>query len=134
MKHAIQLGIALPAQHLISVEAKKIRVPLKDGYLGIMAGRKPLISAMIPGLVTVTDINDIELLFATTGGFCEICDSQAILLCDSIVWPKDLEKFSIDFTKPFYHTDTSKMSEKQKIEYIAKMLGRKCNTRPETKY
>ena len=126
MKNSIQLNIALPAEHLIHVEAKKFRFPFKDGYIGVMSGRKPLISAMSPGLVNVTDINDKELVFATTGGFCETENDQAILLCDSIVWPKDVEELSIDLDKPFYHTDTSKMNEKQKIDYVAKMLGRKC--------
>ena len=125
MKNSFSLTISLPAQHLLTFEAKRVRIPAIDGYLGIMASRQPLIAALGPGLIHILDISDEEFWLATTGGFCEMLDNEAVLLCDSLLKPADVKQLIDKPIEPFYHKDTSKMSESMKIEYVTKILVQK---------
>ncbi len=123
MNHSFSLTISLPARHLLTFEAKQLRFPASDGYVGILANRKPLIASMGPGLLHIVDIADEDYWFATTGGFCEMCDNQAVLLCDSLVCPEDVDVS--EERKPFIHQPTDNFSEKQKIDYVTRMLADK---------
>ncbi|MGM0599869.1 MAG: hypothetical protein ACQETH_08660 [Candidatus Rifleibacteriota bacterium] len=125
MKNSFSLIISLPAQHLLTFEAKRLRIPAIDGYMGLMAGRQPLIAALKPGLINIIDISDEEYWLATTGGFCEMLDNEAILLCDSLLKPEDVKKLVDEPLETFYHKDAAKMSESMKIEYVTKLLVRK---------
>lgn len=125
MKNSFSLTIALPAQHLLTFEAKQIRFPATDGYMGFMAGRKPLIAAMGPGLIHIIDIADEQYWFGTTGGFCEMLNNQAVLLCDSLIRPEDAARLEFDPTQPFYMPKTKIMSEKQKVDFVTRMLAGK---------
>lgn len=124
MKKSFSLAIALPAQHLITLEAKQITFPATDGYMGFMASRKPLIAALGPGLIHIVDISDEHHWFGTTGGFCEMMKNEAVLLCDSLIRPQDTEKMDIDPSKPLYIANIQNMSEKQKREMVTRMLAR----------
>jgi F0F1-type ATP synthase epsilon subunit len=125
MKNSFSLTISLPAQHLLTFEAKRVRIPAIDGYMGIMASRQPLIAALGPGLINIIDISDEEFWLATTGGFCEMLENEAVLLCDSLLKPSDVKKLVDEPLEPIYHKDTSKMNESMKIEYVTKLLVKK---------
>lgn len=125
MKNSFSLTIALPAQHLMTFEAKQVRIPASDGYLGIMANRKPLVASLGPGLIHIVNISDEHFWFGTTGGFCEMLNNHAILLCDSLIQPEDAEKVSYDPEKALIRTNPELMSEKKKIEFVAKLLTEK---------
>jgi F-type H+-transporting ATPase subunit epsilon len=132
MKNSFSLTISLPAQHLITFEAKRVRVPASDGYLGFMAGRQPLIASLGPGLIHIVDISDNEYWFATTGGFCEMLDNKAVLLCDSLVNPEEAKQVKREPDEPFYHKETHRMTEKQKIRYISILLAEKLRQLEES--
>lgn len=125
MKNTFSLTIALPAQHLLTFEAKRIKFPAIDGYMGFMAKRKPLIAAMGIGLIHIVDVEDEEYWFGTTGGFCEMLDNKAILLCDSLIRPEDAEKIDFDPAEPLLMVNTDEMNEKQKVEFVSKILASK---------
>ncbi|GAB4270521.1 MAG: hypothetical protein Kow0029_07350 [Candidatus Rifleibacteriota bacterium] len=124
MKNSFSLTIALPAQHLITYETKLLMFPCTDGYMGFMAGRQPLIAAMGPGLIHIVDIGDNDYWLGTTGGFCEMLNNQAILLCDSLIKPEDTKKLPPAKEK-FYRSSARKMSEKEKIRYVTYLLREK---------
>ncbi len=123
MKNSFSLSIALSGEHLITIEAKQMRFPGTDGYIGVLANRKPLIAAMSPGLIRIIDIEDQQIWLGTTGGFCEILSNEVVLLCDSIIRPEELDYDSIDHKQPFFRVDHKKMTEKQKIAYVSRMLA-----------
>ncbi len=127
MKNSFSLTIALPAQHLITFEAKSIMFPATDGYMGFMASRKPLIASLGAGLIHFVDIADEDYWFGTTGGFCEMLDNKAVLLCDSLIRPEDALSIDYDATRPLYLEETAGMSEKKKIELVARMLADKLH-------
>lgn len=123
MKKSFPLAIALPGKHLLTFEARQLMLPSKNGYLGFMAGRQPLLATMEPGLIIIVDIRDQTIIYGTTGGFAEMLDNQASLLCDSLIEVSelDLRDENIPAGKIF-HRDTSKMSEKQKREYVKTLM------------
>jgi len=123
MKKSFALAIALPGKHLLTFEARQVMLPSKNGYVGFMAGRQPMLATMEPGLITIIDIKEHSLLFGTTGGFAEMLDNQATLLCDSLIEVKDL-KLDEETTTPdkIYIRDTSQMTEKQKREYVKLLM------------
>ena len=122
MKKSFALAIALPGKHLLTFEARQVMLPSKKGYIGFMAGRQPLLATMEPGLITIIDIEDHHILFGTTGGFAEMLDNQASLLCDSLIEVKDLDLDDENLPPgKIYTRDTSQMTEKQKRDYV-KML------------
>jgi len=123
MKKSFALAIALPGKHLLTFEARQVMLPSKQGYIGFMAGRQPLLATMEPGLITIIDIEDHHILFGATGGFAEMLDNQASLLCDSLIEVKDLDL--ADETLPpgkIYTRDTSHMTEKQKRDYVKLLM------------
>ena len=123
MKKTFALSIALPGKHLLTFEVRQVMLPSKNGYVGFMACRQPLLATMEAGLIKIVDVEDHSLLFGTTGGFAEMIDNQASLLCDSLieVGDLDLSDDSIPADK-VYHRETTGMSEKQKCEYVKQLM------------
>ncbi len=123
MKKSFSLAIALPGKHLLTFEARQVMLPSKNGYVGFMAGRQPMLATMEPGLISIIDIEDHHILFGTTGGFAEMLDNQASLLCDSLIEVKDLDLKNENIpTGKIYNQDTSQMTEKQKREYVKLLM------------
>lgn len=123
MKKSFSLTIALPGKHLQTFEIRQIVIPTKGGHIGFMAGRQPLLATLEPGLISVIDISDHHLLFGTTGGFAEMLDNHASLLCDSLLEVKDLDLSDKEvLTGKFFLKDTAKMNERQKREYVKQLM------------
>mgnify|MGYP000931483030 FL=1 len=123
MKKSFAVAIALPGKHLLTFEARQIMLPSKKGYIGFMAGRQPMLATMEPGLISIIDIEDHHLLFGTTGGFAEMLDNQASLLCDSLIEVKDLDlNDETMLVGKIYNRDTSQMTEKQKRDYVKLLM------------
>ncbi len=138
MKKSFTVTLARPGRHLISFEAKALQLPGYRGSLGIMAGRQPLLTVMEPGVISILEITDHRRLFATTGGFCEMIDNEATLLCDSLISVEELEaedapgeqqpqqaqiqtQTSMPATRN-YRRDFTKMSEPEKRAYALTLL------------
>ncbi len=123
MKKSFTVVIARPGRHLLTFEAKALKLPAHNGKLGVMAGRQPLLTIMEAGVIEILEITDHRRLFATTGGFCEMIGNEATLLCDSLVTPEDLieETETAPGAKAFIK-DTAHMSEREKRSYVASLL------------
>ncbi len=131
MKKSFTVTLARPGRHLVSFEAKALQLPGHHGSLGIMAGRQPLLTVMEPGVISILEITDHRRLFATTGGFCEMIDNEATLLCDSLISAEDLETEAATDDKQLqqataatknYRRDFTKMSEAEKRAYALTLL------------
>lgn len=134
MKKSFTVTLARPGRHLISFEAKALQLPGYRGSLGVMAGRQPLLTVMEPGVISILEITDHRRLFATTGGFCEMIDNEATLLCDSLITVEELEAEDTTGEKQLqqtqaatpatknYRRDFTKMSEAEKRAYALTLL------------
>ena len=136
MKKSFTVTLARPGRHLISFEAKALQLPGDRGSLGILAGRQPLLTVMEPGVISILEITEHRRLFATTGGFCEMIDNEATLLCDSLITVEELEAEGAAGEKQLqqaqaqpappatknYRRDFTKMSEAEKHAYALTLL------------
>lgn len=125
MKKSFSLAIALPGKQLLTFETKQLTIPSNNGHLGIMAGRQPLLATIESGIIIITDIEDHRHYFGVTGGFCEMLDNHATLLCDSLISADDIDISQPLAEGPVFRRDTSTMSEHEKIAHVSDLLYQK---------
>lgn len=125
MKNTFSLTIALPGMSLLTYEAKSLNIPSSDGFLGIMACRQPLLAVIESGVVSIVDVEDRQHYLGVTGGFCEMIDNRATLLCDSLVLPSEIEIEKDEPPEVFYFRNTSEMTEHEKRKYVYELLKQK---------
>ena len=95
-----KFSIVSPERVLYDQEVKSIVVPGSEGYLGILSHHAPIITALIPGKVTITESDDEkQRIVAVSGGFLEVSDNVAIILADSVEF---LEEIDLDRAQSAY--------------------------------
>ncbi|NCB38257.1 MAG: F0F1 ATP synthase subunit epsilon [Erysipelotrichia bacterium] len=122
MRSIFQVSIARPGKHLLTFEAKNIRLPAHNGFVGFMANRQPLLTTLDAGIITILDITDHNIWFGTTGGFCEMLENKATLLCDSLFAPEEIDFSKIVIPGPVYRKNSQNMSEKEKATYVTMLM------------
>lgn len=111
----------------INVQGTSLRIPGHKGSIGILNNRLPLMATMEPGLISIKGENGKNIYFAITGGFIEVVNNVATLLCDSIITSEDLAELSniVKTTEKFYTKDVSKLNETELRDYLIEMLSHK---------
>jgi F-type H+-transporting ATPase subunit epsilon len=61
-----------------------IIAPGTEGYLGILRDHAPLVTQLMPGKLTVKDLDGNETVYAVSGGFLEVNHNTVTLLADSL--------------------------------------------------
>ncbi|MBX3297719.1 MAG: ATP synthase F1 subunit epsilon [Acidobacteria bacterium] len=77
----LKLEIVTPEKKVIDAEVDSVTVPTLSGEAGIMPQHAPLISALKPGIVTVTTKGQAERLAVGTG-FVEVSNNRVSVLTD----------------------------------------------------
>jgi F-type H+-transporting ATPase subunit epsilon len=85
-KH-FKVAIVTPEKTAFESDAVSVNLPGTEGYLGIWADHAPLVTALVPGVVTVREhergnTGDARFL-AVSGGFVEIAHNEVIILSDT---------------------------------------------------
>ena len=76
-----QLEVATPEQLLVDENVTDAELPGKDGYLGLLPGHGPLLSALGAGTLTYQGRGGRHVL-KIDGGFVEIFDNHVRVLAD----------------------------------------------------
>ncbi|HEY3938120.1 MAG TPA: ATP synthase F1 subunit epsilon [Bryobacteraceae bacterium] len=76
-----QLEVATPEQLLVDEHVTEAELPGKDGYLGVLPGHAPLLSALGAGTLTYQGSGGRQVL-KIDGGFVEIFDNHVRVLAD----------------------------------------------------
>jgi len=79
-----RLTVVTPEKTVFEQEARSVIAPGSEGYLGILKNHAPLITALIPGKLTVTDADDRVAEYALSGGFLEVSHNVVTILADAI--------------------------------------------------
>jgi F-type H+-transporting ATPase subunit epsilon len=79
-----KLSVVTPEKTVFEREANSIIAPGSEGYLGILTNHAPLITALIPGKLTVTDTVGKDTDYALSGGFLEVSHNLVTILADAI--------------------------------------------------
>ncbi len=87
MPKSFKVSIVTPEKTAFEAEAVSVNLPGTEGYLGVWADHAPLVTALVPGVVTVRqeqrgNAGDAKFL-AVSGGFVEIAHNEVIVLSDT---------------------------------------------------
>jgi len=84
MATPFHLSVLTPERSVLEEDVSYIQAPGMLGYLGVLAHHAPLISALVPGKLTVREASGTEVEYALAGGFLEVSDNQAVILADAM--------------------------------------------------
>src|SRR3982750_843209 len=90
MADTLQLEVATPERSLIDEQVSEVQLPGKSGYMGILPGHAPLLSALGAGLLTYEGGGGPHRL-VIAGGFVEVFDNHVRVLADSGELPEDVK-------------------------------------------
>jgi len=91
MADTFQLEVATPERLLIDEQVTEAQLPGKNGYMGILAGHAPLLSALGAGLLTYEGGSAGPHLMAISGGFVEVFDNHVRVLADHAEYPENID-------------------------------------------
>lgn len=94
----IKLEIVTPEKKVIDAEVESVSVPTLTGEIGILESHAPLVSALLPGIVTTTVKGSVEKLAVSTG-FVEVSNNQVSVLTDSAEKPEEIDATSAKAAK-----------------------------------
>lgn len=80
----LKLEIVTPERKVIEAEVDSVTVPTASGEAGILANHAPLISALKPGIVTISGKETPDQL-AIGGGFVEVSNNVVSILTESAI-------------------------------------------------
>src|SRR3954469_17590350 len=81
MADTFQLEVATPEHMFVNEQVTEAEIPGKNGYMGILAGHAPLLSALAPGLLTYGSGGSKRVL-VVDGGFVEVFENSVRVLAD----------------------------------------------------
>lgn len=92
----IKFELVSPERILVSEEAKMVVVPGEEGDFGVLPQHAPLLSAIRPGVVTLTAANgDVRKIFVS-GGFADVNGAICSVLAEEAVAVEDLDKAALE--------------------------------------
>ena len=91
MAETFQLTVLTPARTLLKTRVESLTAPGSEGYLGILAHHAPLITALMPGKLTVKDAVGSSRIYALSGGFLEVSNNAATVLADAVEEPERID-------------------------------------------
>ncbi len=86
-----KLSVVTPEKVVFEQDVRSIVAPGSEGYLGLLTDHAPLITALSPGKLTVTDNAGNEVDYSVTGGFLEVSGNVATVLADAIEAPDGID-------------------------------------------
>ena len=90
MADTFQLEVATPERLLADEQVTSAEVPGLNGYLGILAGHAPLMSALGPGVLSYEGGGGAHV-YAIGGGFLEISENHVRVLADDAEAAQDIQ-------------------------------------------
>jgi F-type H+-transporting ATPase subunit epsilon len=91
MADTFQLEVATPERLLVDEQVNEAQLPGKNGYMGVLAGHAPLLSALGAGLLSYTGSSGTHTL-VIAGGFVEISDDHVRVLAENADLPQDIQQ------------------------------------------
>jgi F-type H+-transporting ATPase subunit epsilon len=87
---SIALEIVTPERRVVRANAVEVQVPAQDGFLGILPGHAPLLSAMGQGELSYRDGHATHYV-AVFGGYIEILAGRVIVLAEAAERAEDID-------------------------------------------
>ena len=91
MAETFQFEVATPERLLVDQQVTTAELPGKNGYMGVLAGHAPLLSALGAGVVSFEGGASGRQVLAIDGGFVEIFENHVRVLADSAEYARDIQ-------------------------------------------
>lgn len=91
MADTFQLQVATPERLFVDEQVSEAQIPGKNGYMGILAGHAPLLSALKPGVLTYNGGGGGKNVLVIDGGFVEVFDNHVRVLADHAEAAQDVQ-------------------------------------------
>ena len=91
MANTFQLEVATPERLLVDEQVTEAELPGKNGYLGILPGHAPLLSALGAGILKYEGGGGGPHALVIAGGFVEVFDNHVRILADYAELPQDID-------------------------------------------
>lgn len=94
MAKKLSLEILTPERNFFKGSVDMLVVDTLDGQIGILAGHSPMVIALKSSMIKI--VADGKERIASNGeGFVDVRPDKAIVLCQTIEWPEELEESRI---------------------------------------
>lgn len=90
MPETFQLEVATPERLFVDEQVSKAELPGQDGYMGVLPGHAPLLSALGAGVLTYSSGSG-EGVLAIDGGFLEVFEDHVRVLADYAEFARDIQ-------------------------------------------
>ena len=84
MASEFALSILTPERTVFEGAVEYVQVPGTEGHLGVLAHHAALVTALMPGTLTVRKSGGAEERWQVSGGFFEVSNNQATVLADAL--------------------------------------------------
>ena len=91
MADTFQLEVATPERRLVDEQVREAELPGKDGYMGVLPGHAPLLSALGAGVLTYDGGKSGKQVLVVDGGFVEVFENHVRVLADSAEYARDIQ-------------------------------------------
>lgn len=91
----LHFDLVSPERLLISAEVEQVDVPGSEGDFGVLANHAPVMTALRPGLLTITSQGKPERFFVR-GGFAEVTPRGLTVLAEEAMSLSELDKPALE--------------------------------------
>lgn len=95
MTAKINFDLVSPERLLLSQPVDMVTVPGTEGYMGVMAGHMPLVSALRAGMIDMKN-DGVDTRYFIRGGFAEVSATQITVLADEAIPMTELDLAVLD--------------------------------------
>ncbi len=88
----LHLQVVGPERMLVDEQVSEVQIPARDGYIGVLPGHAPLLSALKPGGVLTYVAGGQTKKLAVYGGFVEVLATSARVLADGAEFGAEIKK------------------------------------------
>lgn len=96
MADTISFEIITPEGLQFQEDVYQVSLPTEDGYIGLLPSHIPLITIIVPGVITIHKHKDQAFeqaeRLATAGGFCDVDGKRVRLLADTAERAEDIDE------------------------------------------
>jgi len=110
MAATLKLEIVTPEAKTYSDDVEMVTLPGSEGEMGVYPQHVPLMSAIVPGEVTVKK-NGEELYFAVGDGFVEVTAERVAILTDMAIIADQIDELKAE--------EARKAAEARLLEHLA---------------
>ena len=97
----IELEVVSPDRKLFAGAVKEVQAPAETGYLGVLPGHAPLLSALGSGVLAFTEANGKQRYIAVHEGVMEVLPDRVRVLAADAEWSDrvDVEKARVELER-----------------------------------